>query len=149
MFRKLKQQRRQRKRGVSVLETALVLPLLAALTFGIIEYGYFFYVHHSVQGAARQGARAGAVDGGTNTDVNAAIAQAMDNASLKNINYTVKIHDGSGTVTAAESASAGSSVAVEVDINWQDASLVKLGSFAYGAILPSKVHGSTVMRKEG
>lgn len=138
-----------RRRGISVLETAFVLPLLAALTLGIVEYGYFFYVHHSIQGAARQGARAGALDGGTNADVTAAVQQAIDNASLKNIPYTVTIHNGSGGATSADTAAAGDSIAVDVDIQWADASLVKLTPFLGEILFPTKAHGSTVMRKEG
>ena len=48
---------RRARRGNAVLETALVLPILLALSFGLVEFGYFFYVKHNMQGAAREGAR--------------------------------------------------------------------------------------------
>src|SRR4051812_13398788 len=45
------------RRGNAVMEMALVLPILLALSFGTVEFGYFFYVKHTLQGAARDGAR--------------------------------------------------------------------------------------------
>ena len=44
-------------RGASVLEMALVLPILLMLSFGVVDYGYYFYVKNTVQGAALAGAR--------------------------------------------------------------------------------------------
>ena len=47
--------------GQSVLEFALVLPLLLLLTFGVIEFGFFVYNQQIITNAAREGARAGIV----------------------------------------------------------------------------------------
>jgi len=49
------------RRGASFVEFALVLPLLLALLFGIIECGFLFKDQMAVQQAAREGARAAAV----------------------------------------------------------------------------------------
>ncbi len=43
------------RRGNAVLEMALVLPILLLLAFGMVEFGYFFYVKNNLQGAAREG----------------------------------------------------------------------------------------------
>ena len=60
MFFKMSQTRvRRNRRGNALLDAALVLPILLSLTFGTVEYGYFFFVKHSMQGAAREGCRAG------------------------------------------------------------------------------------------
>jgi TadE-like protein len=56
MKRKLK-----RNRGASVVEFALVLPLLVILVFGIIEFGLFLYNQQVITNASREGARAGIV----------------------------------------------------------------------------------------
>jgi len=61
----------KRFRGNAVLEAALVLPVLTSLTFGTIEYGHFFFVKHTLEGAAREGARAGIVATAVNGDVTA------------------------------------------------------------------------------
>ena len=47
---------RRRRRGSAVLDAALVFPILLSLTFGAIEYGYYFFVKNTLQGAAREGA---------------------------------------------------------------------------------------------
>src|SRR5215212_10355913 len=53
--------RRQRTRAQSMVEFALVLPMLLLLIVGIIELGYALFVYVEVQNAGREGARAAAV----------------------------------------------------------------------------------------
>src|SRR5882724_6784456 len=77
------------RRGNAVLEAALVLPILLYLAFGTVEFGYFFYVKYNVQGAAREGVRAGIPPGATNTDVTSAISSQMTAAGLQSSGYTV------------------------------------------------------------
>src|SRR3954452_15667604 len=48
-----------RRRGSKILEAALVFPILLALAFGTVEFGYYFYTEHNLACAAREGARAG------------------------------------------------------------------------------------------
>ena len=75
--------RRNRQRGNAVLETSLVLMfVLFPLTFGMVEFGYFFYVKHSLQGAAREGARAAIVPTAVNSEVTTAVNAAMSAAGL-------------------------------------------------------------------
>lgn len=50
-----------RSRAQSMLEFALVTPMLFLLILGIIELGYILFVYTEVQNAAREGARTGAV----------------------------------------------------------------------------------------
>lgn len=45
--------------GAVIVEFALVLPLLAALLFGIVEFGLLFYNKQVLTNASREGARAG------------------------------------------------------------------------------------------
>jgi len=45
------------RRGSSVLELALCLPLMVALTGGVFTYGYSFYIYHGLQQSVRGGAR--------------------------------------------------------------------------------------------
>jgi Flp pilus assembly protein TadG len=49
------------RRGQATVETALVLPMLMILLFGIIMGGFVFYAFIQVSNAAREGARAGSV----------------------------------------------------------------------------------------
>jgi TadE-like protein len=46
----------RRHRGQSVVEMALVLPVLLLLLFGIIDFGYYLYAYSTLYQAARDGA---------------------------------------------------------------------------------------------
>ena len=50
-------ERLERERGASVVEFALILPLLIVLVLGIIEFGHAFQVQGTLSAAAREGAR--------------------------------------------------------------------------------------------
>jgi Flp pilus assembly protein TadG len=60
-------------RGAAALEFALVLPLLALLVLGGLDWGYYFFAEQVVVNAAREGARAGSLEA---TDDAAALADA-------------------------------------------------------------------------
>src|SRR3954454_15757458 len=85
----IKRSNRMRFRsGNAVLDMALVLPLLIALTFGAVEYGYALYIKHSLQAAAREGARAAIVSGATASDVQTAVDSSMLAAGFGQTKYT-------------------------------------------------------------
>jgi hypothetical protein len=46
-------------RGVTLVESALVLPLLFLLTFAVLDFGIFFYVYLAMQNGVSQAARYG------------------------------------------------------------------------------------------
>ena len=58
---KLNQIVRRRHSGQSMVEFALILPLLIAFVFGIIELGILFSVYVGMTNSAREAARAGSV----------------------------------------------------------------------------------------
>src|SRR5947199_10835908 len=72
----------RRRRGSAVLDAALVFPILLSLTFGAIEYGYYFFIKNTLQGAAREGCRSGIVLNNDNTDVTTAVASYLKAAGL-------------------------------------------------------------------
>jgi Flp pilus assembly protein TadG len=142
-----------RRRGSAVMEAALVLPVLVVLTMGAMEFGYFFYVKHTLQGAAREGARAAITPGATSTDVNTAVNSAMKAAGFDIVArpglYTTQILDSAGSSTVNPStATAGTGIQVKVSATWGTIGVNPLGS---ASPLPSTraVAGQTVMRKEG
>ncbi|TMF53823.1 MAG: hypothetical protein E6I22_09950 [Chloroflexi bacterium] len=47
----------RRRAGQSLVEMALVLPVLAFLTFGLLDFGRAYYYQVSITNAAREGAR--------------------------------------------------------------------------------------------
>jgi Flp pilus assembly protein TadG len=59
--------RRRRHRGAAAVEFALVLPFLVMILFGIMEFGYAFFIQSSVASAARVGVRNYAINWKTTT----------------------------------------------------------------------------------
>jgi TadE-like protein len=55
----MKTNRWRSRRGQSLVEMAMVLPLLAFLTFGLLDFGRAYYFQVSITNAAREGARVG------------------------------------------------------------------------------------------
>ena len=53
----------ENQRGVAAVEFAIVLPLLLFLFIGITEFGITYYNKQILTNAAREGARAGVIDG--------------------------------------------------------------------------------------
>jgi hypothetical protein len=49
----------RRRHGQSMVETAFVLPVLALLTFGLLDFGRAYYFQVSVTNSAREGTRSG------------------------------------------------------------------------------------------
>jgi Flp pilus assembly protein TadG len=50
---------RTERRGTTAIEFALILPTLLVLTFGIMDYGWFFMIHQQASQACREAARTG------------------------------------------------------------------------------------------
>jgi Flp pilus assembly protein TadG len=141
--------------GGAVLETVLVLQLvLFVLVFPAMQFGYFFYLKHTLQGAAREGARAAIPASATNTDVQTAVASALSAAGLCNNTY-----GGAGGVTAkgftvtplpsdVSTATAGTAVTVTVSNTWGTIGL-GFGGFVFNIPSSKAISGKTAMRKEG
>src|SRR4051812_10845000 len=128
-----------RFRGNAVLEAALVLPILTSLTFGTIEYGHFYFVKHTVEGAAREGARAGIVATAVNGDVTTAVQNVMTAAGYTGAQYAVTISPANVSGMAA-----GGAVTVTVTCNWGTVGIRPM------ALIPTskQVRGVAVMRRE-
>lgn len=60
---------RQVRRGVTMVETALILPVFALFLASLMEFGHFFLVRHMTNAAARKAANYGCAEGVTNTQV--------------------------------------------------------------------------------
>jgi Flp pilus assembly protein TadG len=80
-----------REQGQTLVEFALVIPLLAMLLFAIVQFGIFFYTYIDLTSAAREGARKAAV---SRNDTNG--VQTVKNTVAA---ATSVVDDGSDTVT--------------------------------------------------
>lgn len=59
----------RRQKGAALVEFALVLPLLCLFLFGIVQFGIVYDKQQSINSAAREGARHGALDETTLEDI--------------------------------------------------------------------------------
>jgi Flp pilus assembly protein TadG len=134
-----------RRHGNAVLDAALVLPILLSLTFGTVEYGYFFFVKHSLQGAAREGCRTAIIPTADNTQVTKAVAASLKAAGL-NASDTTLDKKFTLTTTPADvnGLTTGTSVTVQLDTTWGQVGVRPLGLIGTAKV----VRGITVMRRE-
>jgi Flp pilus assembly protein TadG len=147
------------RRGNAVIELALTLGILINLSFGMVEFGYYFYVKNSFEGGAREGTRAAIVPGAQNSDVTTAITNSMTVAGYASTQYSVEYQAGttgayyvgganfSTDPTTITSATVGMPISVTVYATW---GTVGKGMSPMHFIGSSKVlSGVAVMRKEG
>jgi Flp pilus assembly protein TadG len=77
----LARRKRRDERGQSLVEFALVIPILFLVVFGIIEFCFLYESIDTVNFAAREGARVGAVLGPTDSAADTKIIQAIQAAT--------------------------------------------------------------------
>jgi len=116
-----------REEGVAAVEFALILPVLALLLFGVLEFGRVWSQYQVFQGAAREGARCAAVQATEFSDCE--IQPAIDQAAAPydpETDATVSI-GGSSAPAGCDDANQGEDVQVSweqpLDINipfWND-----------------------------
>jgi Flp pilus assembly protein TadG len=135
---------RRRRTGAAILEMAITLMVLLSLSFGTVEFGYFFFLKNAVQAAAREGARAAILPGGTNTQVTTAVNLSLNSAGLNTPNYaiTVKVN---GVVADASTATPGQQIEVSVTATWGTVGMRPLGLINSNKTLL----GAANMRREG
>jgi len=85
-----------RRGGAVTLEMALTLSILFSICYGLIEFGYYFYVKNTMEGAAREGRRAAIVTGATIAAANSAVENQLQVANLVPSGTTAS---GTGTYT--------------------------------------------------
>jgi Flp pilus assembly protein TadG len=97
-----------REEGVAAVEFALILPVLALMLFGILEFGRVWSQYQVFQGAAREGARCAAVQATEFSDceIQPAIDHAADPYQPSDPNADVQIAEappptGAPTLTKA------------------------------------------------
>lgn len=81
----------RKPRGAAAVEFALVLPLLATILFGTIEWGYYFFNRQIVINSAREGARVGTLQSMQSSDAIAAAQSYLTGSGLV-------LKSGAGTV---------------------------------------------------
>jgi len=80
--------------GTTIVEMAVVIPVFAIFVAALFEFGHVFLVVQTLNAAAKQGARYGAVEGITSADVEAKI-NAIVGSAFNPAEVTVIIKDAS------------------------------------------------------
>ncbi|HOL92418.1 MAG TPA: TadE/TadG family type IV pilus assembly protein [Clostridiales bacterium] len=125
-----------KRSGQSLVETALVLPLLLLILMDIIDFGLLFNSYLVVSNASRDGARH-AVTGDTDAQIRAAVCSAASTLDLTRLDITISPDEGEGRST-------GDSVTVTVKFEYSMVTPI------IGAFFPDTfdIESSTTMRCE-
>jgi Flp pilus assembly protein TadG len=75
-----------RERGQSLVEFALIAPLLVLLLLAIFDFGRAIYAYNTISNAAREGARIAIVDQGPASGVSLAAKEAANQATALGLN---------------------------------------------------------------
>ncbi|HEX8524766.1 MAG TPA: TadE family protein [Tepidisphaeraceae bacterium] len=137
---------RNRRGGGTLIELMLMMPVLIALSIGAGEYGYAMYIKHTLQGAAREGARAAVVSGADATSVQTAVDNYMQVCGFAQSKYTRPPTISPSTWTTA---SAGTSISVTITAQWSNIGIDILPTWLGGIPSTKNITGVTTMRKEG
>jgi hypothetical protein len=128
---------RRWRRASAAVEMAVVSPLLLALVFGIIEFGWLFTVQHTLVNAAREGARLGVLQGTDASDVTARVRECLAPMGL----------DGSVSIDVSELPPPPSDPMVTVQLSVPRAEVSLVGSF-FG-FTSGDLEAQCAMRREG
>lgn len=127
--------RKMLRLGAVAVEMAIVTPLLLAMLFGIIEFGWLFTVRSTMVNAAREGARLGALEGTTATEIRDRTEELLAPMHI----------DDNCTVSVTMPTDDNPTVTVNVSAPRSSVSLV--GNF-FG-FTTGTITGSASMRREG
>jgi Flp pilus assembly protein TadG len=89
----IRRQPGKNRRGATLVETAVVLPVFFTFLFGFIEFGHCFMTIHTLNSAARRAARMGVGENVSSEDVHGLAHSILDSAidaDLEGVNITVK-----------------------------------------------------------
>lgn len=132
-----------RRRGGSIMELMLVFPIMLMLSFGVVDYGDYFYLKNTLQGASQSGARAAISTSATNTSVTSVISASLTAAGLSSSQYTVTF-----SPTDVSTAAAGSTVSVTITATWSNVGTCVLSTYFGGISSSKQILGTATMIKE-
>lgn len=134
----LKRRHRTSRRGVETIELMLALPVLLLVIFAGFEYGWVILRSIQLDHAARLGARQSALSGATADSIEDSIRASLNGVGIPGAEITLTPPDPS-------SAAAGTSITVEVQVDYSNVQLLGLSSFMP---LPQTLRGRASMVRE-
>jgi Flp pilus assembly protein TadG len=138
-----------RRGGASIAETAIAIPILFLLLFGLFEYGRFFLVKNLLANAAREGARFAVVhtNDKTTADVQAVVQNFLGSQQAQVQKLTIQVYSTDANADPAAgvpwtATPFGSGIGVQVDADYKPIFPVVLFSLTH-------VRAVAVMNCEG
>lgn len=99
------------EKGQSLVEFAILLPVLLLLIMGILEFGLMLNSYLTINNSAREGARLGIVSG-SNSEISNLITNISPNLDSQNLHVSI-------TPPLEGSRKSGGTISVEVIYNYQ------------------------------
>ncbi|HEX4132785.1 MAG TPA: TadE/TadG family type IV pilus assembly protein [Pirellulales bacterium] len=130
---------RHRRRGSTLVEAALVLPIVLMFIMGIMEYGRYLMTLHLFDNAAREGCRyaiahiqpvtlGGTTYGDATSNVTSVITSFLAGQTLSNQQTQVYLSDSLGNnIGTWTNGTAGQSVCVQITGNYKVSVMTLLG----------------------
>ncbi len=119
-------------------EAAIVMMVLMMVTLGAIKYGWLFYRLHTVNLAAREGARTAALLGTDDDDVTAQVDSRMQGAGIKTYDRV--------SIIPSAGSPGGTPITVTVSVSTEVAGIDIIPGFLP---TPATLTGKVTMAKEG
>jgi Flp pilus assembly protein TadG len=143
------------RRGLATVEMVLLLPILIALSFAAMEYGWMFYKQQQITNAARQGARLGAMPNATSAQVTARVDAILTECGFDKgkVPYTIELTPNS---IAYPGVTPGNTIKVKVTVPYGAKPGIALTRYAFGydgykipVPVPDALSYTCTMGKEG
>lgn len=153
------------RRGTTVVETALVLPVFLLFVLGLVELGHALMVKNVLRGACREAARLGSTEGNSTADVQELVlnhlGSCIDTSAVDVFVKNAGVYDEGGAPpeTGAEleslpnielsDAESRTLFLVRATINYNDVAVIPLSIPYLGYYLDNLVlNGQAFMRRE-
>jgi Flp pilus assembly protein TadG len=125
------------KKGQSLVEFALVLPILVLIIMGIFDLGWAVYMNNTIANAAREGARVGVII--TNQD-------AAIRARVRSASPGLNLSDSQISITPSPARTFNNPITVTVMITFSPITPI-IGQFVAGSGMP--LRSTSAMIVEG
>jgi Flp pilus assembly protein TadG len=108
---------RQRRRGASTLEFAVVAPVFFMLIFGMFEFGRMLMVQQVLTNGARSGSRVAVIDGATSSEVVSTVEEYLEGGSIDESDVKITV-----TPSNLAQTDTGEAITVELSVPFEDVS---------------------------
>ena len=108
----------RKRKGLALMETALIMPVLLTMTFALLEYGWMFTKSSQIQNASRHGARLSITPDSTTGQVQAGVLNMMQAAGFSPSDYALTL-----TPSNVSTLNPGESVSVRIDVTYSNITL--------------------------